>query len=567
MKKTLRSVLVTVLLLSVAQTGTAKDKAPVVPQQVAGRQPVFVVSIAGYDKIMNDVGFIGRLAQRDGLEKQAEAMITLFTQGKGLEGLDTKRPWGIVLNTDGTSFQPIAFLPVKDVKKLLAATAGLIGPVDERPDGILQIEALNQTLYLKETNGWLFIGQTAASLTDVPNDPTSWLDGLDKKYEIGLKLYVHNIPEMFRSLAIDSLKNLNQSLPTPEDEDEAAAEKRKAYVEAQTKMWSEMINTADQVTVGWALDTQASTSYLDSALTAIPGSVLAEKCNSLKDTTSNFTGFMLKKAAVVFNSSQTLLVDDIDQAAQGIDIAQASLLREIENSPDLTDDDSRAAAKRIVTETCDAIKATIKSGKMDFGGSWVVGDRRFLAIAGAYVSQPADLEKALNDLVEVAKKDPNFPGIKFTDVTDGDVHFHTWTSPIPADDKVNRAVGKELKVVVGFGPKSVYFAAGTEDPLSVVKKAIADSKAGATTKVPASVVDASLQPILDFVSVFTPDNEDVAALLAEVAKTPGKDHVHLQTKPQQNGVSYRLDLQEGVLKVLGLAAKQQMDKQNRNPGQ
>ncbi|HEY1785887.1 MAG TPA: hypothetical protein VGG30_10075, partial [Pirellulales bacterium] len=76
------------------------------------------------------------------------------------------------------------------------------------------------------------------------------------------------------------------------------------------------------------------------------------------------------------------------------------------------------------------------------------------------------------------------------------------------------------------------------------------------------VVDVSLQPILDFASVLKPDDQALAAVLAEVAKTPGKDHIHLENKPQQNGVSYRLELQEGVLKALGLAIRQQMDKQN-----
>ena len=56
--------------------------------------------------------------------------------------------------------------------------------------------------------------------------------------------------------------------------------------------------------------------------------------------------------------------------------------------------------------------------------------------------------------------------------------------------------------------------------------------------------------------------ETIAAVLAEVAKTPGKDHVHLEIKPQENGDSYRLELQEGVLKALGLATRLQMDKQN-----
>ncbi|HEX4143344.1 MAG TPA: hypothetical protein VHY91_07320 [Pirellulales bacterium] len=562
MKKTLRSLVMTALLLSAAQACSAKDKAPAAAGEADGRKPVIVISIAGYDNVMDDVGYIGRLAQMPELEKLAEGIIASQTKAKGLEGLDTKRPWGVVVNTDGFGFQPIGFLPVTDLDKLLDAASGLIGPAEQKPNGILELSQKNPRVYLKEKNGWVFIAQSPENLSNLPADPLPWLSGLDKQYQIGLKFYIHNIPDAFRSLAIDYLKNVSQTLPSDEDEDEATAEKRKEFMDKQAKSMAELINTVDQFTLGWALDTKGNTSHLDTTLTALPNSTLAKKLNALKDTTSNYTGFMLPKAAVVLNSSQTLLVDDIEQAAQGIDAFQATLSREIENSPDLTDDDSRAAAKRIVAEAADAIKATIKTGKVDFGGSWLLGDRRFTLIAGAYISEPAELEKALKDLVAVAAKDPTFPAVKFDVATHGDVRFHTWTSPVPAVDTVNRAIGKELKVAVGFGPQSVYFGVGTDDPLVLIKKAIDASKTATSGKVPPGVVDVALQPILEFASVLKPDDEKLAAVLTEVAKTPGKDHVHLEIKPQENGVSYRLELQEGVLKALGLAAKAQMDKQS-----
>ena len=562
MKKILRSFVMTALLLSMAQLGSAKDKAPAAAEETDGRKPVIVISIAGYDNVMGDIGYIGRLAQMPELEKLAEGIIASQTKAKGLEGLDTKRPWGVVVSTDGFGFQPLAFLPVTDLKKLLDATSGLIGPAEQKENGILELAAKNPRVYLKEKNGWVFIAQSPENLANVPANPLQLLGGLDKQYEVALKFYIHNIPDAFRSLAIDYLKNVSQTLPVDENEDEAAAEKRKEYMEKQTKAMADLINTVDQFTLGWALDQKANTSHLDTTLTALPNSTLAKKLNALKETTSNYTGFMLPKAAVVLNSSQTLLVDDIEQAAQAIDMFQTTLSREIENSPDLTDDDSRAAAKRIVTEAGDAIKATIKTGKIDFGGSWILGDRKFNLVLGAYVSEPGELEKALKDLVAVAAKDPNFPAVKFDVATQGEVRFHTWTSPVPADDKVNRAIGKELKVAVGFGPQSVYFGVGTDDPLVLIKKAIDASKTGTSTKVPPGVVDVALQPILDFASVLKPDDENVAAVLAEVAKTPGKDHIHLEIKPQQNGVSYRLELQEGVLKALGLTTKIQIDKQN-----
>jgi hypothetical protein len=552
----------TALLLSLAQTGSAKDKAPAAAAEADGRKPVIVISIAGYDNVMEDVGFIGKLAQMPELEKLVEGIIASQTKAKGLEGLDTKRPWGVVVNTDGFGFQPLGFLPVTDLNKLLDATSGLIGPADKKENGILELAQKNPRVYLREKNGWVFIAQSPENLANLPADPLQWLSGLDKQYEVALKFYIHNIPDAFRSLAIDYLKNVSQTLPVDEDEDEATTEKRKEFLEKQTKAMADLINTVDQFTLGWALDQKASTSHLDATLTALPGSALAKKLNALKETTSNYTGFMLPNAAVVLNSSQTLLVDDIEQASQGIDAFQATLSREIENSPDITDDDSRAAAKRIVSEAADAIKATIKTGKVDFGGSWILGERRFTLVAGAYISEPAELEKALKDLVAVAAKDPNFPAVKFDVATQGDVRFHTWTSPVPAVDTVNRAIGKELKGAIGFGPQSVYFGVGTEDPLVLIKKAIDSSKSGGSSKVPPGVVDVSLQPILDFASVLKPDDQDVAAVLAEVAKTPGKDHIHLEIKPQQNGVSYRLELQEGVLKALGLAVKLQMDEQS-----
>jgi hypothetical protein len=317
------------------------------------------------------------------------------------------------------------------------------------------------------------------------------------------------------------------------------------------------------LTIGWALDQEKFVSYLDAELTAVPGTPLAEKMNALKDTTSGYTGFMLPKAAAVFNSSQKLVADDITQIQQTIEQGRDKLIREIENSPDLKDDDSIAAAKKIVTEASDALLATIKTGKLDFGGSVILGERRLMVVAGAYISEPADLEKALTDLIEVAKKDPNFPGTKFDLVTDGDIRFHTWTSPIPPDDKVNRAIGKELKLAVGFGGKSVYVGVGTEDPLPALKKAIVDSKAGASKKVSPGLLDVSLKQILDFARVFTPDDEIVAAVQAEVAKAVGKDHVHLELKSIPYGAAYRIELQEGVLKAIGLSVKMQMDKKNR----
>ena len=69
----------------------------------AGNKPVAVLSIAGYDRLMSDIDFIGGLADNPDLGKNLEGMIKLFTQGQGLAGLDRKRPLGLTVTTDGTA--------------------------------------------------------------------------------------------------------------------------------------------------------------------------------------------------------------------------------------------------------------------------------------------------------------------------------------------------------------------------------------------------------------------------------------------------------------------------------
>ena len=96
-------------------------------------KPLVTVSFAGYDKLKADIGVIGRLGGNpnlgEGLEYDAEVM----TQGKGLAGLDTKRPWGVVQFSGGGPIDfvhpsiPIVdqigpmygFIPVTDLKQLI----------------------------------------------------------------------------------------------------------------------------------------------------------------------------------------------------------------------------------------------------------------------------------------------------------------------------------------------------------------------------------------------------------------------------------------------------------------
>lgn len=170
-------------------------------------KPILTVSLAGYQRIMDDLAFVGKLSDSPDLAKNLEGMIGFFTQGQGLAGLDKTKPWGLAASTDGLSFQLLAFIPVNDLKKLLDSLSGFLGDADQE-NGIykLQPPGLPIPLYIKEQNGFAFISQDSAGLTNLPKDPVKLLAGLDKEYDIAVRLGVQNIPEVFRQLAIDQIK-------------------------------------------------------------------------------------------------------------------------------------------------------------------------------------------------------------------------------------------------------------------------------------------------------------------------------------------------------------------------
>ncbi len=249
MKKTLLSTIAVALLLAGSASRAAAQ---------GDMKPILVVSLAGYQRIMDDIAFVGKLSDSPDLAKNLEGMITFFTQGQGLAGLDKTKPWGLAASTDGLSFQLLGFVPVTDLKKLLDALSGFLGDPDEE-DGVYKIQAgLPIPLYLKEHKGYGYLSQDAASLSNLPDDPTTLLGGLDKQYDVAVRLSVQNIPEVFRQLAIDQIKmGVEGSLEQGPDESDEQFEERSKMTQQQMDALVTTLNELDELTLGLSIDEAA----------------------------------------------------------------------------------------------------------------------------------------------------------------------------------------------------------------------------------------------------------------------------------------------------------------------
>jgi hypothetical protein len=546
-------------VLAVALVAATALRLPAQQNPAAGAgKPVAVLSIAGYDRIMADVAMFGNLAGNPDLDKNLEGMLKLFTQGQGLNGLDQKRPWCISLTTDDVSFQPLVYLPVNDLKQLLESLSGLIGEAQDVGDGVFELNVFGQQILVLEKNKWAVVGQAKEAIAAAPDDPTKLLDGLETKYDVGLRLYVQNIPEVYRSLAIDQLRmGVESGLGRTPNEDDAQYEARRKITESQLDALTSAINDIDQVTLGVALDLEAKSAHIDLVLSALPDSKTGKHMAQMESTPSDFAGFVTPDAAASLNITSKIAKEDAEQ----IDATLASLrtagLEHIEKDSKLSDEGSKQLAKEMLNEVFDAISATLKSGKIDAAATLRLSDKDMALVVGAYVAEPKSLEAALHKFTKLAEKEPDFPGIKFDADSHEGVRFHTTSIPVPKEEGISKVLGEKLDVAVGIGAKSVYFALGT-DSLKLTKELIDKSKSATSKDLPPLQLNVSLAPIFQFAAAMQESEEDrkeVAVWADELAKAAGKDKVSLVVTPDKSSITIRLAAQEGVLRLLANAGK------------
>jgi hypothetical protein len=160
------------------------------------------------------------------------------------------------------------------------------------------------------------------------------------------------------------------------------------------------------------------------------------------------------------------------------------------------------------------------------------------------------LDGVFRRAVELAKDEPDFPGVKFDADKHGDVTFHTIKAPIPEGEQAREFFGEHVEVTIGIGRASAYVAVGN-DGIATLKKVIDSSAAGAGQDLPPSQLYVALAPIMKFAASVDRENPVTAMLAASVDKIRGNDRVSITSSLIERGVRSRIQVDEGVLKLLG----------------
>ena len=215
------------------------------------------------------------------------------------------------------------------------------------------------------------------------------------------------------------------------------------------------------------------------------------------------------------------------------------------------DPNAPESLKKIVNSVLDVIDNTVKQGRTDIGATVVLAPESFRFVSGVRVADGRALAEAFQQLFELARHDPHVPEVKFYAARHHDVDLHTFTVPIAEREKDTRKMlGEQLDVVVGTGTESLYFAFGPGSE-ELLKTVIDRSLANGEQPVPPVHLRVALKPLLRFLASIDTDDPKRRAMAAIIEQSRGGDEVSLTINPIDNGIGCRLQIDEGVLEVLG----------------
>ncbi|MFH1922399.1 MAG: hypothetical protein ABIP48_21260 [Planctomycetota bacterium] len=553
MRKTLLSALAVGILLGASNICPAKAQ----ESASSGVQTVLTVSLSGFDALKNDLKSISPAANAPQL------MLPLMMLGpQGPAGLDTTKPAGAVVQTDGQDFVIFAFLPVTDLTQAL----GLLNPMNpeaEPPkpdaDGVYEIETMGQQLVIVQKGGWAFLANSREALASVPEDPVPLLGGLNESYAVAVRATVKNVPEGMRQSVLVPLQ-LGLAMGQQQQPDEAPEQYalRQKMVARSMGEFTKLLNETDSLMIGLAVDSESKALRLDVEITAVEGTASAEEFALAADAKSDVAGFFLPEAAATVLVASTIPDSDAAQLEDMIDTYGSRALDDLDEQ-DLSDSD-RQMAKQVLGDLIDVIRKTVEARRIDAGFALLASEDSLNLVGGGFVADTAKLETLFKQMVNLAiQEDPGVAGAITLDAGEHEgVRLHVLSVPaeaLPGDDVPAMLVGEALTGAVGFGAQNAYFALGPQS-IEKLKLAIDQSKAAAGQPVPPLRLSISATGIGRLLAgLDAAEESDLPPEVIDSLTQAGQnDHVSIGYEVIPNGIRGRFEIEEGVLKVIGAAA-------------
>ncbi|MCU0961506.1 MAG: hypothetical protein MUF48_15525 [Pirellulaceae bacterium] len=517
-------------------------------------RPVAVLSVASVDALLDDFAYLARVAGRS----EVSGFVELATSGF-LQEIDRTKPLGVLITVGDDEPEGIGFLAVRDLDKLLQmAHDKLAIEVDSLDNGIRKAE-VGQGVYLKQHGGWLYVSDHPRHLARLPEDPVAMCGGLDQQYSVALRVFVQHIPPGLRDLAAFQLHaKIDQDIQAAKLED---PDLDRPFLDSVGRGLKQSVNgffqQCDQLTLGWAADSDQQRVYLDLWATAVPDAALATALAELPRAPRTLRGAVVPDAAMTIHAGLQL-PSQASQAFQAmVAYLRAKALRRLAQDP---------AAPAVLTEIAstvfDVADRTATDAVIEAAASVVVAPHASRVVAAIRVADGRAVATALQQLYKVARHQPDVPAAEFFAARAGNIDLHRLNIAVGQHDEDARKVfGPALDIVLGTSSDHLYLALGQQSE-ELLQRTVdpPDASAGAPEDDNQLLaVRLAARPLMAFLAALEPDQEKPRRMAEVVAAARGGDRVALTVEAIPQGLRCRFEVDEGVLEMLAKSATPEQD--------
>lgn len=526
-------------------------------------KPLAVVSLAAYDDLAANVELAGRLSGRPKLGKGLEGILAVVTQGRGLAGLDTTRPWAVVVRADGSTPGGYACLPVDDLDAFRELFEPHVETIEDLGDGVHKVQGKRprHVAYVQpKGERWLFVSKNREGLDNTPDDPSELLGKLPEQYDLAVRVNLDSLPAGERGKALARLRELaEKELKQRAGERAREFAIRKIVATGVFNVARTLAQELDTVTLGCTVGDDAPGARVDVAVTAKPGSEVARALDQLADANTDFAGFRLPDAILSGHVTASYPAGGSAPLDELFGAIRAEAFEKIDAKE--PSEERAKVGKDIVGDLLDVAEKTVASGRLDGAMSVVPCSEGVTLVAGRHVADGEKLDRALRRFTDALRQE--FPAeadsaIEVDAAEVRGVHLHTVALPVPFDaknrDRVVELLGEPVDVVVGIGDERFYLAVGRE-AMPRLREAIERSAADGPQSVPPMQVSLALGDVVKHVAANGEGKaqERAQKAVAGLDEASENDHVELTAEPVEDGIRFRLTVEEGVLGMVEAA--------------
>ncbi len=398
-----------------------------------------MLRVQSVDQLLANAEYIAVLVGQEEAAKQALGVVKALAGDKGLEGVDTIKPFIVYgnLSDELTNSEVVLMIPVVDKESFLGLLKNRINlKIDEDKAGLYSTEAPNNmgSIYFRFENGYAYA--TALNKENIAVAKLSKPDALGGAAEsvIALSFRIDRIPAEMKKFALGAIETKladAKQKPLPNETKNYKVLKDQ-IVDSVSNSVKSILADGEEVTLNINVDPKKDEMVVETSMTAKKGTELAKDITDLKSKKSVALGGLNSRSVamlLVVNASlpescKKVLGPAVDDAIKmGIDMIPAD-------------------AREILNPLITALVPTLKSGDID-GGLTLVGptaESKYTVVGAVKVAEGKNIEQAIKDVV--AKLPDAFKTFfELNADTAGTVNLHTVKIKDQADEKLKRVVG------------------------------------------------------------------------------------------------------------------------------